>query len=685
MEQVAVDAMIGTEAGDADDKESVTPARAALLKRWEDEVASAKAHWEAKAFKRMRDDMAFARGDQWGESNDERYVANLTMRHIQMRVAAIYARNPTVSATRRNILDFEVWDGEQQSLMAAMQQVQQAVASGMEPPAQAVELLQDVENGKNRRSMIDRIGKTLELVFRYSLDEPQPRFKTLAKQLIRRVETCGVGYVKLGYQRIMQQNPETESRIQDVSDKLRHLEMLAHEVQEGELFDGEADMEEFRLALKDLQAQPEIIVREGLVFDFPKATQIIVDPACIQLQGFIGAGWVAHEFIFTPEQVEKIYGVDVKTTFTAYTKNGTKTGRRGNNSHCCVWEVYDFNTQMVFTICQGHKDFLKEPASPELKLEQFHPFFVLTFNDLEDDECIFPPSDVRLIRPMQVEHNRAREGLREHRISNRPAWITPKGALEGDDKAKLASHDVNELLELSIDRQTDVRTVLQPKPNNPIDPAVYDTAHLFEDMQRTLGNQEANFGGTSGATATESSIAENSRVSSVQSNIDDLDSMFTELARAAGQVLLLEMSADTVKRIAGPGAVWPEMSRSEVAEELYLEIKAGSSGRPNKSLRIANLERVAPYIIQTPGLNPEWWLKKLVGEVDDDIDVTDAILAGIPSIVAMNANQQPGTGDASTDPRAQGGNGGNNSTKADGTRPGAQAAYPGGDHQQQIP
>src|SRR5690606_34048623 len=118
------------------------------------------------------------------------------------------------------------------------------------------------------------------------------------------------------------------------------------------------------------------------------------------------------------------------------------------------------------------------------------------------------------------------------------------------------------------------------------------------------GDQQANLGPTSGATATESAIAENSRSSGLSSETDELDDFLTMLARACGQLLLLEMSAETVKRIAGPGAVWPEFSRQEVADEIYLEILAGSSGRPNRQLRINAIERTGNILVQVPGIRP---------------------------------------------------------------------------------
>ena len=119
----------------------------------------------------------------------------------------------------------------------------------------------------------------------------------------------------------------------------------------------------------------------------------------------------------------------------------------------------------------------------------------------------------------------------------------------------------------------------------------------------------------------------------------------SEVARAAGQVMLLELSVDEVKKIAGPGAVWPEMTRDVVQEEVFLEIEAGSTGKPNRAAELANIERIMPFLLQIPGINPVWLAKELLKRLDDKLEINEAIAEQIPSIVSMNQMQGQGTGD----------------------------------------
>jgi hypothetical protein len=430
-----------------------------------------------------------------------------------------------------------------------------------------------------------------------------------------------------------------------------------------------------QLMLKELSEQEDTILDEGLVFDFPQTQNLIVDPRCRQLKGFIGAEWVAQEFLLTLDEVKEIYQVDLGTTFTRQEPIPqswqSDRNREDETNVCRIWEIYSKRDNMKYVIADGYPDFLVEPDCPEIKLRRFWPFFTLVFNEVESDRDIYPPSDIRLLRPVQLEYNLARQRLREHRNANRPLYVVPVGALNETDVKKLMDRQPNEVIQLnSLQPGQDVGTIIQQVKPVPIDANLYDVAPLMEDMFRVVGTQEANLGGTTGSTATEVSVAESSRMSSLGSNVDDLDDFLTDLCKAAGQVLLLNMDPTTATKIAGPGASWPTLSSQDVADELMLEVAAGSSGRPNKATEIANFERLAPTIMQIPGIDPTWFAKEAIRRLDDGLDLTEAIKAAIPSIVAQNAMQQAQQ-TAMGEPALQGGSGAMNTPKPTTSAPGA--------------
>lgn len=659
-------------------------------------IKADKAHHE-KAFKRMRRDMHVA---MWGaekEWSDDNYKANIAGRHVKQKTAALYAKNPKATARRREQMDFMVWDENPASLQLAVQTIQAAEIALMEaqavpaiadpltgeirlpepelPPGfeQAQALMADFQQGYARRQMYDKIGKTLELLFQYYMDQQQPiDFKRGMKMTVRRANTTGVGYVELGFQRETGPRPGLTEQLADARARLDHLRVLAERLQEGDLDEDAAERAELELSIQALTQEPEIVLREGLVVDYPQSTKVIPDKLTKSLDGFIGARHIAIEYTYTVDEVREIFGADLKDGYTGYTTNAGSSREistndvtdedyewsppgEKNKGMVCVWKYYDKPTGLVYYVADGYPDFLREPAPPDVFVETFWPVFALTFNAVESEEELYPPSDVSLMMDMQREHNRSRQGMREHREAARPRWVYANGSF-GNEEDPLVLKNLRpfQAAGLSMDPAAKIGDILQAIPVPGVDPNLYETGQIFGDTQLVVGTQEAQFGGVSKATATESAIAANSTTSSDGSAIDDLDAFLTVIARSAGQILQREMTEDIVKEIVGPGAVWPEMTLAEIAGEVYLEVAAGSTGKPNQAVEINNLERLLPILIQLPSINQEELAREVLRRLDDRMDLTKMIVAGVPSIVAQNQNAQPSPADPMANPNMQG-------------------------------
>lgn len=546
--------------------------------------------------------------------------------------------------------------GEQLGMAAAG-----AAASGMVPPAspmiaQAVgsgmDILMDAARVKNENIMMDKLARTLELLYAYEVDNQPHPFKSMLKMTVRRAVTNGVAYVKLGFERVMQVRPDLEKGIADANERLATLQRLAADAADAITDDTDKEAEQIRLLLQDLAQQQGAVVREGLTFDFPMSTRIIPDIKCIDLKNWVAADWVAEEYLLSVDEIEEIYGVDVRGHCVEYgsdydveTARSSSTGTWSSNvidlrgsPNALVWEIYNRKDGLVYVICDGYREFLKEPAGPDIYNERFYPWYALLFNGIEDEKELFPPSDVRLMRDMQLEYNRCREGLKEQRIAGRPFIGVVSGSLDEEDLDKITNREANAVIELNaLQPNQDIKQLLQAYAGAGIDPNLYEVNPVYEDILRTTGIQEANLGGTSNTTATQAQIAEGSRMTSMGSNIDDLNDLLTQLARNGGQILLREMSQEKVKKIVGPGAVWPaEPIAQDIANEILLEIEAGSMGRPNQAQEIANAQRLMPLLIQLPGIDPEFLAKETLRRLDDRLDLTEAFKSALPSIVAMN-------------------------------------------------
>lgn len=638
---------------------------------WLSKIDGAKKHHK-KDFDKIDESILLSNGIHWpGQTQkDERYIADIIKRTIQRRVAALYAKNPTVVARRTKRLDFQLWDGNQKSLQAAMQ--------NPEDPYN-YQLLMDISQGVSQRSMLDKLGKTMEIMFKQQLKQQQPKFKRQMKQLIRRIETTGVGFLRLDYHREMEVKPHVQQNINDLASQLSNLEaMVAEYEEEGYAGDQDARIEEIKIQLQTIEQQKYALVREGLLFSFPRTKALVIDPNCYQMDGFLGARWMAEEFYMPPGEIQRVYKKDIKDgALYVQEKPGNSSIKRDSfdemnawkpadekaaNGHYCVYQVYDLDTSSTFTIARGYNGYLAEPQAPKLLIERFFPYYSLSFNDTENPDSIYPDSTAWCLRHPQREFNRAKEALRQHRIASKPLYVSGVGALSDEDKMSIDQHEAHANIELqTLQENQDASSKFQMVKKYPIDPNVYSTSETLKDFFMVAGSQPADLSQVSGATATETSLAEDSRVSDLASNADDLDDFLNDVVEDAGRVMLTEFSSETVKRIAGPGAVWPEFSAQDIVDDIYLEIQAGSSGRPNKAAEAAAIRGNMPFIIQMPGANPEFWLKKLTENTFDNINLEDAYTHGLPSMLSMNAMSQVSTGDPATDPNAQGAEGARNS------------------------
>ena len=121
-----------------------------------------------------------------------------------------------------------------EQLAASRAAIEVAQRNGLEPPVQAVALVNDFQEVERHRKMLDNVSETLEYLFHYFMDEQSPSFKAQMKSLVRRVITTGVGFVKVGFQRDVDRAPEVTAKLADAQARLDHLKRLATETAEGE-------------------------------------------------------------------------------------------------------------------------------------------------------------------------------------------------------------------------------------------------------------------------------------------------------------------------------------------------------------------------------------------------------------------------------------------------------------------
>lgn len=669
--------------------------RAALVKDLNGWCSETRTFWKP-VFDRIRQEERFAAGKQWAgtsykdsQPENEEYVGDTIQQMVNRKQAALYSKNPTPEAVLRERMNFEIWDGQQATIDAcnallaqlAPQAMQMAEAEqqgqNVPPPPpqmsadieQAKQILQDYNQGMAEKAMLEKIAHTGELLIKQQWDSQTPDLLASGKLATAQIIVARVAYIKVMYKRDMEQVPTETANADGLDTKIASLQAKLKELEQNEQDENDPKIEEARLLkqsiqkqLSELQQIQEQVSDEGVVLDWLSATSVIIDRRCKCLTEFIGAHRIAHEILMTVEECEAKFGISLRDSgakFYSESGEGWKTESeempkpddRDEESKfgkykVCIWEIQDKDAGLIYTVCDGVKDFLEEPHTNEPEVNRFWSIVPIKFNaqvvetnDPDNDATIFSRSDVRLAMPMQININKAGQEKRKHRDANRPAWITFasvwSGAQGESDLLKLSSprnaHDVFRLQ--SINPDMDIDKVLKPLPKQPFDENLYDDAQDSQAMMLATGMQASDVGEQRpDEKATGQNIAAQARATSESSNIDDMNFAWSTVAQMMWEMLISPqgMSVDMVKKLVGRGAVWADVpvTRSAIADSVFFRIEAGSMGRPNQQAELHKIQTLMPQLIQLFGIigkNPEPLAKMILKNFDANIDLDELL------------------------------------------------------------
>ena len=553
--------------------------------------------------------------------------------------------------------------------MLAVQNAQMTVAVGGVIDPHTALVLQDFMEGKQWEQLVNKVGETLTKLYDRQLATQEPEFKTQAKDAVDRACVASVAYVRVNLCRAGEQEELTQTATKSPEmERVKRAKQILDQLDKGLITMESAQITTLRSLVSSLGMDEGSLysgaLTERLVFDFPSPTSIIVDTRCRRLKGFIGARWIAEEYKFPLSYVNALFGTDIKVggdlkTYQQLNQSGELTSMQSGADDLtpddradpliCLWEVFDLDTKTTFIVCEGWPDYVVQPKPHKGVNKSFWPIFALVFNSVETEPgskaSIYPPSDVQLGKAQQKEWNRSRNELRGQRVGNRPFYVVANNAISAEDLKKIATAEGNQVVSVNLPPNAKLNDVLMAYQPAPIDPLVYDTNSIKEDLLLATGAQEANLGpAQANVTATNSTIAEQSRTVVAASNADDLDDWLNSIAEYSGGLMLREFSQETVKMAVGRGAVWPqsEQSKEAFSNELLLQSVSASSGRPNKALNISNWSQLLPLLLQA-GANPYALIEETVKVYDANIDVEKFFpVPGLDTSMPMqNESMQP--------------------------------------------
>lgn len=546
-----------------------------LAKKWGQRIAHARKKWD-KFHQRVRHNRATVAGYDWQADPKSKDFYKLRANLIQGTITAvlpnIYARNPEISAIP----------------------------------------LHKADNLK-------LLCKTLETVTNRHLERAD--LKGRGKATVRSALTSSFGLVKVMYQRDIREDPIIKARMNDTQDNILEVERLLADLEDPDQRSTmEAKQAELEQLMASLNEQVEITAAEGLVIDRVMTDNFLIDTSVCEFWDYKDADWLCQIIPMKKSQAEATYKMklDKAKAYSDGEKRGAHDGRFASASssleedrQIAILEIWDKNTQRVYTMAEGCDHWLREPYSPPKAGERWFPFFLLPFQVV--DGQFVAPSLVDLTERLQEEHNQARDRFNKHRDLCLPGWIAGGDITEKSIK-RYTDSELGEITIIDTEGKP-LNQVIVPRQHPPIDPQVYDTAAVRYDWEQVTGMQDAARSTVvQPKTATEASIMQQSLAGRVSEFRDQVEDWLQEIAQYAAQVLLFELTPAQVERIMGPPEMqmidtpmgpiespvksydWPELSREEVFDMIEMKIRAGTTGAPDKLEQQDSWSKVLPIV-----------------------------------------------------------------------------------------
>lgn len=428
--------------------------------------------------------------------------------------------------------------------------------------------------------------------------------KQRAKSAIRSAMTTGIGWAKVSWQKDVRTDPIIQNRINDTQDNIQRIRMLIEEIDDGDesRCDLEAKQAELDQQLIALQEQAEVSAFSGIAIDRVLTEDIFVlDDTLYDFDQYVQGEAIAHRVWMTEEKYKQQFGKDCPEKATRYGTNKKQDSSKTSDDDTrlvAVFEIWNKTSNTIYTLCVGADEFSRDPYVPSPAGKRFYPFFALAFNPV--DGRLAPLSDAELLKELQDEYNTTRTNFAEHRKENIPVRVYRKGGdLSERDVNALANRRANDWVGIEGNPDKPLEQDIAILQNPSVDPATYDVSPILRDAEMVLGAGDASKGTINKAkTATEAEIMAQGLQSRVAERQDVVEDWIAEMANFAAELCLQELSPAQVQRIAGMDASWPQLNKEQIFDLVSIEIRAGSSGRPNKAKEREQWGQMLPQIQQ---------------------------------------------------------------------------------------
>lgn len=435
------------------------------------------------------------------------------------------------------------------------------------------------------------------------------KLKKRAKRSLIAAYTTSVGWWKLAWQEDRNVDPLLTDQMKDIQDNIQHLESLKRDLADPQAgSDEDLKLAQLQQQLAGLQSQSELKVARGLVLDFVLSEDvIIVDASVRELADYERAAAIAHRVWLTKDAFKDRFGYACSKGKAYIEKPGVGMEQSGANVDktadlLCVYEVWDQTSNRVFTVCDGEEGFVRQPQSPEWTSKRWYPFFGLYFNEI--DGSFYPLADVTLIEPLVKEYNENRDDFVRDRKEALPLVVVRKGgSLTEADVERIRTRQGGDTILVEGVGGQPLTNDIWSGALATLNPDNYSTQPARADIEQIAGGGGDAARGTvmKAKTATEAEILNQGMRSRSSERQDTMEDLLSEVGTSALQILLRKLTPEEVLEACGPklAASWPAMSPEQIFTRMTVDVRGGSTGKPNALQEQDRWTKMLPVIKET--------------------------------------------------------------------------------------
>jgi hypothetical protein len=264
--------------------------------------------------------------------------------------------------------------------------------------------------------------------------------------------------------------------------------------------------------------------------------------------------------------------------------------QKGPKSWCEVIEFYDIKRRTVSTFSLDGDDVENDDSGFLIKPQPMpyamgHPFEMLRNYEVADN--FYPIGDVQQIEPLQLELNKTRTQMMQHRARFQRKWLYMKDAFDRDGLTALTSDIDNTMIPVMSDKIGDT---IMPMPAVITPTDFYDQSGLItNDIDRVSGVSDYQRGSAQTSvkrTATEAAMIQDSANARSQDRLARIELSLARLGERIIGLMQQYMTGEQVARIVTmPGRAWVPYDADYIQGEFDYEVAAGSTEPMNETFR----------------------------------------------------------------------------------------------------